>query len=106
MSENLKKSGGFVGRKIRYTPRDIRYTRSKDDKTLYAIVLGWPESGEVVIESLGTRLALYPDAIKQVEWLGSGEPVQWSRDVDGLKAKTPSDRPCQHACTLKIALNR
>ena len=85
-----------------FTAQDVRFTTKGD--VLYAIVLGWPDSGEVVIESLGTRLALYPDAIRQVELLGSGEPVQWSRDDDGLKVKTPSERPCQHAYTLKIAL--
>jgi alpha-L-fucosidase len=85
-----------------FTAQDVRFTTKGD--VLYAIVLDWPESGEAVIESLGTSLALYPGAIKQVEWLGSGEPVQWSRDVDGLKVKTPSERPCRHAYTLKIAL--
>jgi alpha-L-fucosidase len=84
-----------------FTPQDVRFTRKGD--TLYAIVLGWPKEGEVVIQSLGTNLALYANRIEQVKWLGCEEPVQWSRDVDGLKVKTPSERPCQHAYTLKIS---
>src|ERR1035438_5082982 len=28
-----------------FTPADIRFTQSKDGKTIYAIVLGWPTNG-------------------------------------------------------------
>ncbi|MCH8978261.1 MAG: alpha-L-fucosidase [Armatimonadetes bacterium] len=60
----MKKGGHFVGR-VNYTREDIRYTRSKDGKTLYAIMLGVP-NGEFVLKSLRVRgegevsmLALY-----------------------------------------------
>jgi alpha-L-fucosidase len=83
-----------------FTARDIRFTTQGD--TLYAIVLGWPESGEAVIESLGAGNELYPGAIQQVELLGSEEVIQWSRDADGLKVKLPSQKPADAAFVLKV----
>jgi alpha-L-fucosidase len=83
-----------------FTARDIRFTAQGD--ALYAIVLGWPESGETVIESLGAGSVLYPDAIQLVELLGSEEVIQWSRDADGLKVKLPSQKPADAAFVLKV----
>ena len=83
-----------------FTAKDVRFTTKGD--TLYAIVMGWPESGETVIQSLGTGLALYPDAIKEVELLGCEEGVQWSRDADGLKVRLPSQKPAYAAFVLKV----
>ena len=83
-----------------FTARDVRFTTKGD--VLYAIVLGWPESGEVVIQSLGTDQAHYPATIKQVGLLGSKEVVQWSRDAAGLKVKLPAQKPSAAAFVLKI----
>jgi alpha-L-fucosidase len=87
-------------RRTGFTPRDLRFTTKGD--VLYAIALGWPENGEVVIQSLGTNQALYPAAIKQVGLLGSKEAVQWSRDEQGLRAKLPAEKPDAAAFALKI----
>jgi alpha-L-fucosidase len=87
-------------KRAEFTPQDVRFTTKGD--VLYAIVLGWPESGETVIESLGTDAALYPDPIGQIALLGSEEEVQWSCDADGLKIKLPSQRPADAAFVLKV----
>jgi alpha-L-fucosidase len=87
-------------RRTGFTARDVRFTAKGD--VLYAIVLGWPEDGEVVIQSLGTGQARYPMTIKQVGLLGSKEAVQWSRDEHGLKVKLPAERPHAAAFALKI----
>jgi alpha-L-fucosidase len=87
-------------RRTGFTARDVRFTTKGD--VLYAIVLGWPEDGEVVIQSLGTGQARYPMTIKQVGLLGSKEAVQWSRDEHGLKVKLPAERPHAAAFALKI----
>ena len=73
---------------------------------LYAIVLGWPQSGEVTIRSLGSNLRLYNRDIEAVHMLGAAEPLAWSRDPDGLRVKLPADRPCDHAFALRIAPRR
>ena len=38
-----------------YTGQDIRFTQSKDGKTLYAFTLAPPTDNEIVIKSLATR---------------------------------------------------
>jgi len=87
-------------RRAGFTAQDVRFTTRGD--VLYAVLLGWPDSGETVIESLGTGLALYPDAIERVELLGSEEKAQWSHDADGLKVKLPSQKPADAAFVLKV----
>jgi alpha-L-fucosidase len=87
-------------RRSGFTARDVRFTTKGD--ALYAIVLGWPQSGEVVIQSLGAGQAHSPAAIKQVGLLGSKEAAQWSRDATGLKVRLPAKRPHAAAFALKI----
>ena len=83
-----------------FTPRDVRFTTKGD--ILYAIVLGWPERGEAVIQSLGADLTLLPRAIAKVEMLGVAEPLRWSRGSRGLRVRLPAERPCDHAFVLRI----
>ncbi len=87
-------------RRAEFTAQDVRFTTKGD--VLYAIVLGWPESGEVAIRSLGTSTMLYPDAIGRVELLGAREKVEWSRDANGLRVRLPSRRTTDAAFVLRI----
>lgn len=87
-------------KRAEFTSRDVRLTTKGE--TLYAIILDWPESGEMVIESVGASQAHYPAPIRQVSLLGTKETVQWSRVNDGLKVKLPAEKPCAAAFTLKI----
>jgi alpha-L-fucosidase len=43
-----------------FTVEDIRFTQSKDDRTLYAIVLEIPADGKVTVKSLATNSANWP----------------------------------------------
>ena len=79
-----------------FTAKDVRFTTKGD--TLYAIVLGWPDNGEVMIQSLGTNQA----AVKRVSLLGVKEPVQWSHEAAGLKVKLPPQKLSEAGFTLKI----
>jgi hypothetical protein len=46
---------GLADPKGDYTSEDIRYTQSKDGKTIYAIALGRPNaSGKMVLTSFAT----------------------------------------------------
>jgi len=67
---------------------DIRFTRSKDGKLLYAIVLGWPAGGRLTIKSLGEKTKV-ADGIKDVRILDGGNPVLWNRDAEGLTIAMP-----------------
>jgi alpha-L-fucosidase len=84
-----------------FTARDIRFTTKGD--ALYAIVLGWPERGEVTVQSLGAHLKLYPGGVGAVQMLGVKEPLRWSRTARGLTVKLPALKPCEHAFVLKIS---
>jgi alpha-L-fucosidase len=46
---------------------------------------------------------IYPDEIKSVTMLGDGKELEWELvKGEGLKIKTPKEKPCEHAFTFKI----
>jgi len=93
----MKKSGAFSEtEEVRYTAEDIRFTVK--DNLLYAVCLGWP-GDEVTIKSLRT---LYESEISSVRMLGVDEELEWSLTKEGLKIKTPDEKPCEHAYVFKI----
>ncbi len=97
----MKKSGHFVGR-LDYTPDDIRFTSSKDNKTLYAIVLGWPTKN-LEFSSLLVKGKMASAAISL---LGYSKPIA-HKVVDGkLTLNMPmideDSRPCKYAFVFKL----
>jgi alpha-L-fucosidase len=78
---------------------DIRFTTGKDGM-LYAIALGWPENGALVIKTFST--AKYNTRIRNVELLGHDAPLSWEQTLDGLEIKLPAKAPCQHAYVFRI----
>ena len=66
---------------------DIRFTRSKD-KTLYAIVLGTPESKTYTVKTLAKGKSLQK-GIKKISFVANGEEVKWERTEEGLKLFFP-----------------
>jgi alpha-L-fucosidase len=77
------------------TPKDIRFTTKGN--TLYAFVMGWPEK-EATIPSLART------PIRNVELLGHKAKVTWTQTEAGLNVQMPSEKPSDHAITLKITL--
>ncbi|MDC1105877.1 alpha-L-fucosidase [Prolixibacteraceae bacterium] len=101
----MKKSGGFSESKdFNYTDKDIRFTRSKDNKTIYAFVLGWPESNSLNITSFNKENGVTIDNIKEVSLLGSNEPVKVSKGEKGIHVDLPKTSPCKHAYCVKFTL--
>ena len=87
---------GIMGAPIEGTARDIRYTRSKDYKTLYAILLGWEEGQkEVVFKTLSSE-RIDVKNLKSVELIngkaGNYLPLTFKQDAEGLKVNLP-ERP-------------
>jgi alpha-L-fucosidase len=100
----MKRGGAFV-KSITYGPNDVRYTRSKDGSTIYAIVLGQPEGGkELVLKSLGNQVISGDLDVKAVSALGSSDKVEFSRSGDGLKITIPHDLPDSIANVFKISV--
>jgi alpha-L-fucosidase len=86
------------------TAEDIRYTASKDGRTLYAIVCGLP-SGPVALKSLGTTAGLLDRPVAKVEQLGSTETLTWSASADALTVTPASAKPASDAAIVfKITL--
>jgi alpha-L-fucosidase len=93
----MKQTGYFSEREeVEYTAKDIRFTVK--DNVLYATCLGWPGE-QATIESLRT---LYESEISSTKMLGIEKELEWSLTEEGLKIKTPDEKPCEHACVFKI----
>ena len=73
-----------------YTGDNIRFTRSKDGKTLYAITLGWPEGDRLTIKSLGTQTNNAPADIKSVSLLGADAKLEFARNKEALTINLPA----------------
>jgi alpha-L-fucosidase len=80
---------------------NVRYTRSKDNKTVFAISLEWP----------GKQLQLKsvePVKGSKIYLLGYDEPLKWSYQNGTTTISLPSklqkeaNRPCSYAYTFKI----
>ena len=80
---------------------NVRYTRGKDNKTVYAISLEWP----------GTQLKLTsvkPAENSKIHMLGYAEPLNWSWQNGVTTIELPanlqnaSNRPCEHAYIFRI----
>ncbi|MGC2298983.1 MAG: alpha-L-fucosidase [Acidobacteriaceae bacterium] len=101
---DMIKSGEFQGNSVnKLGETDIRFTRSKDGKTVYAIALGWP-AGEFVVQSLGTGNA---GKVERAELLGTGERLRWRQAADGLRAELPKGyKPAvDFAAALKVTIS-
>jgi len=90
---------GFNEGKTSYSSKDIRFTTKNG--VLYAIVMGWPEDGKVVIKSLSISHLPNQKNIKQVELLGSGN-VKFVSGADGLTVTLPTKKGSDIAFILKI----
>jgi alpha-L-fucosidase len=82
---------------------DVRFTRSKDHRYVYAICLKWPDE----------RLALRSVRAKegsQIRMLGVPAPLPWRQDADALVITIPADiersKPCAQAYAFKIEVER
>jgi len=82
-----------------YTSQDIRFTTKGG--ALYAILLGWPADGKVVIRSLA-RLPGTTGKVTGVRLLGYKGAVSWLHDEKGLTVVLPAAKPCDHAYVLKL----
>jgi len=89
--------GYFIDRKeLVYTSQDIRFTTKGN--VIYAIALDWPGE-EIIVESFKVFDA---NKIKSVSLLGVKADLKWEMTQNGLKIKTPKNKPCEHAYSFKI----
>jgi alpha-L-fucosidase len=95
--------GGFQDHEkfleLRYSAADVRYTRSKDGKTVYAILLGCPEPGAK------TTLEAFSGAgeVAGVTLLG-GDTVEWTQAEGGLNLVAPAAKLDTPALVFKVTM--
>jgi alpha-L-fucosidase len=90
---NAIKAGSFQGNSVASLgAKDVRFTRSKDGKVVYAIILGLPV-GEMTIAALGLGGANSPGKIAKVEVLGAKQVLKWKQTDGGLTLKVPEGIP-------------
>jgi alpha-L-fucosidase len=82
-----------------YTPEDFRFTTK--GKTLYAIELGWPSSGEAVLHSLGSA-AVNGQKIGSIVLLGSDAKLAFQQQDDALWIHLPPQAPGKYAYAFRI----
>jgi alpha-L-fucosidase len=87
-----------------FTAGDIRFTQSKDGRTLYAIALEIPKDGKVTIKSLATNSANWPGKIGSVRLVGGSwwNKLKFTRDETGLHISLPEKFDGKIAFALKI----
>jgi len=104
-STEIHETGRFGGQRDvqqqPFTARDIRFTQSKDGKSLYAIVLAIPADGSVTIQSLASGSSNWPGQIGRVRLLG-GRKLKFTRDAGGLHVNLPEKMPTPIAFALEI----
>jgi alpha-L-fucosidase len=83
-----------------YGPQDIRFTTK--GQTLYAIALGWPENGKMVIKSLAKTADPAQNKIRKVELLGRSGKLKFDQTADGLVLEIPGPKLSDLSCALRI----
>jgi alpha-L-fucosidase len=102
--DNTGAAGHFGGaRDVRgYTDADFRFTTKKD--TLYAFIMEWPKTPQVVIKSLGSNSPqIGARQVKDVSLCGFPGQIKWTQDTNGLTVNLPNQPPSASAVTLRIS---
>ena len=91
------------------TSKDVRFTRSKDNTTLYAILLGWDkDEKEILLTSLSSD-SIAVSNLKIVELIngaaGKYLPLKFKQDREGLLVSLPDRRFEEMAYVLVLKFN-
>jgi alpha-L-fucosidase len=97
---SVQARGGAFRENMSYTAKDIRFTTK--GKTLYAIALGWPDDGKMLIKSLARTADPVQNIIRKVELLGYTGKLNFEQTPDGLAVELPSQKLGDLTCALRI----
>jgi len=96
----VKVKGGNFNEDFKYNAKEIRFTTK--GKTLYAIALGWPDDGQLVVRSLARPAGEDVNHITGVSLLGYNGKVQWKQTTEGLVLTLPLQRISEFTAALRI----
>ena len=99
-STEAKKTLSYQFTQLKFDHTDVRFTTKGE--ALYAIVLGRPADGKILIKSLAENSANYPRQIQKVELLGAKSQLTWTRGSQGLEIQVPHVPPCRYAFSFRI----
>lgn len=99
----VRTKGGHFKEDFSYTSKDIRFTTH--GATLYALALGWPEDGKLLVRSLARKDGETGRQVTQVSLLGFPGRVEWRQSPEGLMVTVPFAQGKQYTCGLRIAGN-
>ena len=97
----VKVRGGAFKEDFKYNAKEIRFTTK--GATLYAIALGWPDDGKMVVRSLAKPEGQDINAVTKVELLGYDGKVEWRQTAEGLEVAVPEKKISEFTCALRIA---
>ena len=91
------------------TAKDVRYTRSKDKTTLYAILLGWDKGEKNIVLHTLSSLRFDCKTLKSVSLIngaaGKYLPLTFSQDTSGLIVDLPERSFDEMAYVLKLSFD-
>lgn len=90
---------------VKYSASDVRFTESKDQKTIYAIFLGAPKSGEkVVLKSLRSIAFPPKHPVKKVSVLGIDQELEFAFNQHDNYVVLPDAPMNEIATVVKIEM--
>jgi alpha-L-fucosidase len=84
-----------------FTAEDMRFTSSKDGRTLYVIVMGWPDK-TLAIKSLGKKAGLLEKSVARIELLGGRGDVRWEQGDEAATLTLNSPKPASEAASAAV----
>jgi len=95
--------GASFSKPVEGTSEDIRFTRSKDEKVLYAIILDWPEDNIVSINSLAKE-NIDLTSLQSVSLLRTDAPVnlEYNQEQNALNLPVPAINKDEMAYVIKF----
>jgi alpha-L-fucosidase len=96
----VKAKGGSFKEDFTYSARDIRFITK--GPALYAIALGWPADGKLVIHSLAKPSGQGGNTISAIKLLGYPGKITWTQTADALTVKLPATPVSELTACLKI----
>jgi len=95
----IKNQGFNEGIIRKLTSKDIRFTQKEN--IIYAIIMSWPEDGNVLIKSLAKGNPNLKNKIARIDLLG-GEKLKFTSDTEGLKLTILEKKKSEMPLVLKI----
>ena len=96
----VKVKGGSFGEDFKYNAKEVRFTTK--GPVLYAIALGWPEDGRLVVRSLAKPAGENINNITAVSLLGYDGKLDWNQTAEGLVVTLPEKKVSKYTTGLKI----